>query len=185
MAGERGSVVVNPGRPDERDIGKITVLELKHRDVVRIVTPSGGGFGDPLAREPARVLADVRSDLLTVGKAKRDYGVVIRDGALDEAASAAERARLRAGRNRIERFALGPERRASDEIWPPEVRAALAATLLGEEAGARPHLLRAVRDRLKARGRTVDVPTMRAAIAAELRALRDEPAPEPLKAASD
>jgi N-methylhydantoinase B len=184
-AGESGSVVVNPGRPDERDIGKITVLELKHRDLVRITTPSGGGFGDPLKREPERVLTDVRSDLLSTAKALADYGVVIRDGAVDVAATEAERARRRAARNRLETFSFGAERQATDEIWPPDVRAALATALLEEDAVARPHLLKAVRDRMKARGRTVDPATMRAAIAAELAVLRDEPEPEPLKAASD
>ena len=37
-AGRIGEVVVNPGKPDERSIGKIKVLKLKRGDVVRMIT---------------------------------------------------------------------------------------------------------------------------------------------------
>jgi len=60
---------------------------------------AGGGWGDPLRRNPDRVAADVRSELVSVAAARRDYGVVIdvRLGAVDRAATEAERARRRAG----------------------------------------------------------------------------------------
>ena len=37
----------------------------------------GGGYGAPFERDPARVLADVVEEKVTVGGAARDYGVVI------------------------------------------------------------------------------------------------------------
>lgn len=37
----------------------------------------GGGFGNPLRREPGRVLEHVRAGLITPGKADEDYGVVL------------------------------------------------------------------------------------------------------------
>jgi N-methylhydantoinase B len=38
---------------------------------------SGGGWGDPFAREPERVLRDVRDGYVSVEGAARDYGVVV------------------------------------------------------------------------------------------------------------
>lgn len=43
----------------------------------RYVTNGGGGFGDPFAREPERVLDDVRNGYVSVAGAARDYGVVV------------------------------------------------------------------------------------------------------------
>jgi N-methylhydantoinase B len=45
--------------------------------VVRYRTNGGGGWGDPLARDPERVKIDVRDGYVTVDGALRDYGVVI------------------------------------------------------------------------------------------------------------
>ena len=70
--------------------------------VVRVVTTGGGGWGDPLAREPALVLADVIEGRVSAGRARDDYGVVlVRDAdgmAVDEAATGELRAALRARR---------------------------------------------------------------------------------------
>jgi N-methylhydantoinase B len=62
----------------------------------------GGGWGDPLDRDPAAVLEDVWDELVSIDGAWRDYGVVITgsveamDLALDRAATATRRAELRA-----------------------------------------------------------------------------------------
>ena len=40
-------------------------------------TNGGGGYGDPLDREPERVGADVRDGYVTIEGAARDYGVVV------------------------------------------------------------------------------------------------------------
>ncbi|MCA6112217.1 hydantoinase B/oxoprolinase family protein [Bradyrhizobium cenepequi] len=51
------------------------------------LSPGGGGFGDPKARDPARVLRDVRDGIVSVAAAEREYSVVIAlDGrSIDEA----------------------------------------------------------------------------------------------------
>src|SRR5262249_52600257 len=55
--------------------------------------PGGGGFGDPLARDPQRVGADVRDGYVTPARAREDYGVVVGDGGeVDLPATAALRA---------------------------------------------------------------------------------------------
>jgi N-methylhydantoinase B len=43
----------------------------------RYLTNAGGGWGDPFARDPERVLRDVRDEYLTIAAAERDFGVVI------------------------------------------------------------------------------------------------------------
>ena len=86
-----GRVILNPDRPGEQVIERLNILTLKQGDIIRMITPTGGGYGDPFSRDPALVLADVRTGLLTAVKALEDYGVAIADGAVDEQAT--ERAR--------------------------------------------------------------------------------------------
>jgi N-methylhydantoinase B len=65
---------------------------------VLYMTAGGGGWGDPLEREPARVLRDVREGYVSAARAREQYGVVLTAGgdAVDEPATAALRAKLRA-----------------------------------------------------------------------------------------
>jgi N-methylhydantoinase B len=67
-------------------------IQLATGDVARIGTPGGGGWGDPLTREPHRVLEDVILEFVTPEQARDDYGVVVvRKGdtwAVDAAATA-------------------------------------------------------------------------------------------------
>jgi N-methylhydantoinase B len=50
------------------------------KTVTRYQTNAGGGWGDPLTREPARVLRDVRNEYVSRGAARDVYGVVITGG---------------------------------------------------------------------------------------------------------
>jgi N-methylhydantoinase B len=66
---------------------------------VTIMTAGGGGWGDPLAREPTRVRMDVIEEYITRDEARTTYGVVLDDAInVDQDASAKLRARLRAER---------------------------------------------------------------------------------------
>jgi N-methylhydantoinase B len=57
---------------------------------------SGAGWGNPLERDPAAVLGDVRNGLVSIARARAEYGVVVRDDeTLDEAATDRERASRR------------------------------------------------------------------------------------------
>ncbi len=69
-------------------------------DKITAVRACGGGYGDPLERDPADVLDDVLDDYIDVAKAHADYGVVITDKLqVDAAATTRERASRRsAGR---------------------------------------------------------------------------------------
>lgn len=62
----------------------------------RQLTPGGGGFGDPLARDPEAVAADLRNEYITPQQARDTYGVVLdARGAVDAPATEVLRAALR------------------------------------------------------------------------------------------
>ena len=69
-------------------------------DVYRCIAMGGGGYLDPLDRDPARVLADVVSGVVTPAHAAERYGVIVAGGGerLDEAATEARRGEIRAER---------------------------------------------------------------------------------------
>ena len=76
-------------------------------EVLAMTWQGGGGYGDPLTRDPDAVLRDLREQKVTEVAARSIYGVVLADGALDEAATAAERGRLREHRRAGSRIPNG------------------------------------------------------------------------------
>jgi N-methylhydantoinase B len=87
--------------------GKVGAFPIEPGDVVVMESSGGGGFGDPLERDPARVAADLAEGYVTPAGAERDYGVVCRAGRVDEAATRARREALRAARPRVRLVAAG------------------------------------------------------------------------------
>lgn len=67
-------------------------------DVLYMHWQSGGGYGDPLLRDPALVADDVAEFKVTAGTAESAYGVVLDGGRVDEAATAELRSRQKAER---------------------------------------------------------------------------------------
>jgi N-methylhydantoinase B len=61
-------------------------------DRLIVEMPGGGGLGDARQRPVAEVMADVDAGLVSVEAALRDYGVVVKNGALDAAATEKKRA---------------------------------------------------------------------------------------------
>ncbi|TAK20732.1 MAG: hydantoinase B/oxoprolinase family protein [Chloroflexota bacterium] len=73
-----------------------TLLTLRHGDVFRHELAGAGGWGDPLERDPGRVLADFREGKVSRAHARQAYGVVIgEDGRVDEAGTRRARAETR------------------------------------------------------------------------------------------
>jgi N-methylhydantoinase B len=65
-------------------ISKMTGIRIRPGQGVRLETPGGGGFGDPLTRASERVVRDHRLGYVSREAALRDYGIVIaQDGTLD------------------------------------------------------------------------------------------------------
>lgn len=77
---------------------KVGGFPLKKGDVIVTLVAGGAGYGDPLEREVERVVQDVADGYVTVEGARADYGVVIENGAADEAATRELRQQLRAAR---------------------------------------------------------------------------------------
>jgi len=76
--GRNQGFVVNPGTEAEVSIGVMTTgYDVVRGDFWDYWSGGGGGFGDPLERDPQAVLEDVRDDYVTVEGARRDYGVVV------------------------------------------------------------------------------------------------------------
>ena len=69
-------------------------------EVFRHVHPGGGGWGDPLERDPQLVLRDVRNEFISAAKAEADYGVVIDTArwVVDRAATEQRQAEIRRSR---------------------------------------------------------------------------------------
>ena len=89
---------LNPDRNPAPLPSKLT-MTMKKGDLFRHEVAGAGGWGDPLERDPALVLQDVRNEFVSLGAAREDYGVVIAAGAVDEAATAAMRRQMREERN--------------------------------------------------------------------------------------
>jgi len=96
----------SPGAPSENSLNpegearplpsKLT-MTIRRGEVFRHVLAGGGGWGDPLERDPAKVLRDVRNELLSPEKARADHGVVLDTTrwTVDEAATARLREEIR------------------------------------------------------------------------------------------
>jgi N-methylhydantoinase B len=82
--------------------GKVAGHLLEDGSIVMVRSAGGGGYGDPLDRDPARVALDVREGYVSAAAARDTYGVLLDAEASVEAASTARlRERLRVGRFRL------------------------------------------------------------------------------------
>ena len=95
-SGVSGAFIVNPDTAGERPIPTVSAsLPLEPGDVVSVRTPGGGGFGDPLDRDPEKVLQDLLDERISETSARDDYGIIVRDAKLDAPATRRQRRRLR------------------------------------------------------------------------------------------
>ncbi len=65
--------MLRDGQPTGPRFGKVSRMPLRRDDVVRLVTGSGGGYGEPREREADLVAADVRDELVTPAEATEFY----------------------------------------------------------------------------------------------------------------
>ena len=86
----------------ELEVFEDSIVRTSQRrdDVYRVVAMGGGGYGDPLEREPERVLRDAISGAVSVVQARERYGVAIDELTMtvDEDETARARAEIRSAR---------------------------------------------------------------------------------------
>ena len=78
---QKGQTHVPPHLSKEQD------LRIAAGDRVRVSTPGGGGYGDPLERDPILVLHDLERGYYTVQQAADMFGVVVLSGSVDALAT--------------------------------------------------------------------------------------------------
>jgi N-methylhydantoinase B len=83
--------LLNAGGSVQRFDSKPGHFLLHRGDVLAYSFQGGGGYGDPILRDPERVARDVHNGLATPHWAAALYGVVLRDGAVDAEATRARR----------------------------------------------------------------------------------------------
>jgi N-methylhydantoinase B len=114
-AGEPGDYLLR--LPNEKNFtpkaGAHIQVPLDAEAIVR--TGGGGGWGDPLERDPALVCADVAEEFVSREAARAHYGVVFKRGLdVDEAATRKLREAMRSRRKSesMPRARRGPGKRA-------------------------------------------------------------------------
>jgi N-methylhydantoinase B len=95
-AGKASKNTLNP-EGNSRPLESKLLMTMRGGDVFSHELPGGGGWGDPLERDPAHVLEDVRNEFVSTTGAKEEYGVVVDDvaWAVDLAATDTLRTSLR------------------------------------------------------------------------------------------
>jgi N-methylhydantoinase B len=130
FGGGSGSVCGNVGQRGDAvaDIGKRTVYRPELGELIKLWSGGGGGYGDPLARDPDLVAVDVAAGLVSSHRARSIYGVVLREGVVDVVATAALREDLAASRAAPAAYDFGPGRTEWERVHG--VAAALIADWL-------------------------------------------------------
>lgn len=87
---------------------KVEDVKVEEGDLLHFITWGGGGWGDPLERDPELVGLEIRQGLVT-SKGAQDYGVVASDdGEIDSDATEKLREKMRGERDELPLFDYGP-----------------------------------------------------------------------------
>jgi N-methylhydantoinase B len=128
-AGANSKFTRNPGTERAVELGNADIVKCEPGDVISIIGPGGGGYGDPFDRDPALVLHDVRCGYVSLQNARALYGVVIQENAVDGEATAALRRTHPIAPLSWGHFDVGPGRRAHEMKWTAERYEALTLIL--------------------------------------------------------
>jgi N-methylhydantoinase B len=81
-------------------------IPVKQHDIILFRWGAGGGYGDPLDRNPEAVLKDLKMKAISLSTAEAVYGVVLKKGemAVDDEATRAKRARIRETRLALQKW---------------------------------------------------------------------------------
>jgi N-methylhydantoinase B len=83
FGGKPGRVAQYFLRRDDKEIplGSKTTLQIEPGDMISFRTCGGGGYGPPFERDPSLVLLDVRDGMVSVERAREEYGVILEKNA--------------------------------------------------------------------------------------------------------
>lgn len=109
-----GLMIQDGATGEEKWLGSVfSNYKIKSGDKFTRPTAGGGGYGDPMERDPARVLQDVIDEYVSVARAELDYGVVVKvidadmlEYEVDDAATEKARAHIR--KNRVDWARMDP-----------------------------------------------------------------------------
>lgn len=82
-SGSTARFIRNPDMADCEHLGNNDLVTLSPGDIIRLEGNGGGGYGDPMRRDPALVENDVRRNCVSLQAARDIYGVVVTDGKVD------------------------------------------------------------------------------------------------------
>ncbi|MDQ0219558.1 hydantoinase B/oxoprolinase family protein [Peribacillus cavernae] len=145
--GKPGGTWINPGTPNERLVQFCQEgIPVKAGDIIRVTTPGGGGWGDPLERDVEAVRMDVLRQLVSIEIAEIDYGVVVQkqmqglvtDYIVDEEATRLLREQMRKDRaplKLINRGQYAEEKREGGKITFDDVFLPIGGNAVPETAG--------------------------------------------------
>jgi N-methylhydantoinase B len=97
--GRLARTVINP-EGDEQPVHGKQSRDFAYGDVISFQQSGAGGYGDPLARDPAHVLDDVLDEYVSMDAAREEYGVVITGEGFDLRVDQAATRGLRNARGR-------------------------------------------------------------------------------------
>ena len=113
-----GLYIQRKGKNEREWLGSIfSDVPIESGDIFSRPTAGGGGLGDPLERDPALVMRDVEDDYVSIARARKDYGVVLK--VIDQDLASYE---VDVEATRAERAAIAKARRG----WLEEDGAAVA-----------------------------------------------------------
>ena len=116
-AGGASIFIKNPGAANEVNLGNTDILNMGPGDVIHVTCGGAGGWGNPLRRDPERVLLDFRRGWVTADHARDAYGVVVSDNGIDPVATEALRQKRLAQPEQPGFYDLGSAREAFEKIW--------------------------------------------------------------------
>ncbi len=115
-AGKTSAFWLNRGSNREANLGNTDILTTEPGDRIYIKSAGAGGWGNPWERDAARVVADVERGFVSEQAAEEEYGVVIRSGRIDEAATAARRKAM-AEADPKDFFGFNAHRIGYEKLW--------------------------------------------------------------------
>ncbi|MDA1357539.1 MAG: hydantoinase B/oxoprolinase family protein [Proteobacteria bacterium] len=116
--GFTSKIVLERNNGDSQKLpSKVPYMLAKAGDRTIVTGPCGGGYGNPLERDPQRVLQDISDEYISIAVAEQNYGVVI---AADSTVNLAATEELRSARKlALRALASAPQEEAPGKIKSP------------------------------------------------------------------